>query len=87
MARGGAQRPPASSSPETAPSGVRFEDIPAIKLLATTWAALVREEKSRAADEVERTGKEAHGDETFGEAMASAVGSVKGNLGDCSGFV
>ncbi|TKA64878.1 hypothetical protein B0A55_09728 [Friedmanniomyces simplex] len=63
------------SSPENAQSGVRFEDVPAIKLLATTWAALVREEKSRAADEVERTRKEAYGDETFGEAMAGAMGS------------
>ncbi|KAK4547595.1 hypothetical protein LTR36_000552 [Oleoguttula mirabilis] len=50
-----------------------LDDVPTIKLMAAAWAGLIRESKTTAADEVERVGKMAYGDDTFMGAMAEAV--------------
>ncbi|KAK5681742.1 hypothetical protein LTS10_006275 [Elasticomyces elasticus] len=42
--------------------------------MAATWAALIKEDKSRAAGEIEAIGKAAFGDNTFQTAMAAATG-------------
>ena len=51
--------------------------------MAATWAGLIRDGKNTAADEVEKTGKMAYGDEAFKKAMADAVGG-QGGIGQSS---
>ncbi|KAK5710112.1 hypothetical protein LTR17_019174 [Elasticomyces elasticus] len=49
----------------------RLDSVPTMKLLAASWAGLIRDGHKTAADGVEKAGKETYGDEAFGEAMAA----------------
>ncbi|KAK0256220.1 hypothetical protein B0A54_08090 [Friedmanniomyces endolithicus] len=55
-------------------SRLDLDDVPTKQLLAAAWAGLIRDDKTEAADEVERTGKKAYGDGIFQSAMAAACG-------------
>lgn len=52
---------------------MRVEVSDAVKLMATAWQKLTHALETGKADIVERAGKEAFGEEAFGDAMSEAV--------------
>ena len=44
--------------------------------MAAAWTKLIKANDDEGADKVEKAGKEAFGDDEFGEAMAEAVQNV-----------
>ncbi|KAK5725929.1 hypothetical protein LTR15_004119 [Elasticomyces elasticus] len=67
----------------------RLDTVPVIKLMAATWAGLIRKGKTTAADKVENAGKMLYGDQEFQAVMAKASGGsgVVGDEGEGGGEV
>lgn len=58
--------------------------IPTIKLMAATWAGLIRDGDQKSASQIEGMGKAKYGEEAFGAAMAESAGGggIIGETGD-----
>ncbi|KAK5681748.1 hypothetical protein LTS10_006281 [Elasticomyces elasticus] len=75
-----------SQLPEGPPQArLDLDEVPTMQLLAAAWAGLIRDDKTDAADEVEKTGKKAFGDGVFQSAMAAASGG-SGIIGEGEGM-
>ncbi|TKA82077.1 hypothetical protein B0A55_01515 [Friedmanniomyces simplex] len=53
--------------------------VPTIRLLAASWAGLIKDGMEAAAAEVEKLGKLVYGDGLFKAAMSDAVGGLRDN--------
>ncbi|TKA82076.1 hypothetical protein B0A55_01514 [Friedmanniomyces simplex] len=70
---GGAQKTSASDIED------HLDTVPAIKLLAASWAALLKDGMKTSAAKVEEIGNLAYGDGCFKAAMSDAVGGPLDN--------
>ncbi|KAK4899645.1 hypothetical protein LTR27_002911 [Elasticomyces elasticus] len=52
----------------------RLDSVPVIQLMAASWAGLIREGKTTAAETIEKAGKMVYGDQEFQAVMAEASG-------------